>query len=379
MPHDASPLEQPRALIAAAVLVIGLFVSAFRAAPSRPADVRRCWRRLLVSGAAFLGWMLLSASWAPDGRLAAHKLFELLILGAGAGGLAFTLWSGDARACRAGMLIAAVVGLLFLAAAGLLAGPMERAAVLGGGPNVYGRNNGVLLLLGLGAWQAGLGRAWLGPAAVASALVLLSGSRGALGATVGGVLLFTLLAGRGLAQRATIPAAIVTAAGALFILDPTLWAAARDVFSWRVLELTWQQGQTGLRDVYFELALEVFSSAPLKGAGLAAYPALTDAPYPHNLPLEVACEGGLVGVGLLLASTLLWAQLIWRLRPIDATTCSVMVVLAGSAQLSGDLYDSRGLVSWGLVALAAGLGREPDQDGPARPTASCAPATVVRA
>ncbi|MCW8138128.1 MAG: O-antigen ligase family protein [Planctomycetota bacterium] len=320
----------------------------------------------MAAGVALFAWLLASALWAPDQGAAVHKAVEVVLLAAGVLGLATAVWRGDARACRAGLLAASVCGLLVLAAAGLVASSETgRIGALGGGPNVFGRNMGVLMLLALAAWRTGVGRGWLPVAGVGGVHVLLSASRGALGSTLVGVAIFALLGGGGLLRRAAAPAAVALAAAVVFVVRLDLWEAASGMFRLRLLEQTLGQGNTGDREIYFRLAFDLLQGAPLQGVGLAGYPVMTGVPYPHNLPLEVASEAGLVGLALLLGVGALWAALLLALRPVDPVAISVWVVLFGSAQLSGDLYDSRGLLTWGLIAVAGGLSRPaaapPDQ------------------
>lgn len=310
----------------------------------------------MVAGGGCLGWLLLSALWAPDPVLASLKAVELAVLGVGTAGLALALWRGDGHACNAGMVLAAVVGLLLLLIVSEAGEQSGQAAALGGGANGFGRNMGVLTLLSLGSWRAGRGRAWLLVAGLGAVYVLLSGSRGALAATIAGVLTLSLVSGRGLSARVAIPGAAALATCGVLLVDPGLWDVARELVGRRLLQ-TLDQGPLGGRGLFFELALELARSAPLVGVGLAGFPTLTGLVYPHNLLLEVLCEGGAVGLTLLTATGAAWAALLWRLRPLDGTTLGVWTVLLVSAQVSGDLYDSRGLLLWGVAALGPGLTR----------------------
>lgn len=344
--------------MAAAVLVLGLLVWILNAPRPHPAPASQRWGRLVAVSAAWFAWMLAAALWAQHRGAAVHKAIEVLLLAAGVVGLAAAVWRGDARACRAGFLAASVTGLLVLAAAGLVVAPSEagRVGALGGGPNVFGRNMGVLVIVALAAWRAGRGPGWLPVAGLGCVLVLLSASRAALGATVAGVAAFLLFTGHGLVRRAPALAVVGVSAGAVLAASPRLWEIAWDMFRLRILQQTLAQGNTGDREIYFRLALDLLEGAPLQGVGLGGY-AATGIPYPHNLPLEVASEAGLVGLALLLGVGALWAALLRALRPVDPMAIGVWVVLLGSALLSGDLYDSRGLLIWGLLAVAGGLSR----------------------
>ncbi len=151
---EETPLQQPRAAVALLLALLGLGLGLLRGPPAGRDGLRRPWVLLVGTGSACLGWLLLSALWAPDRALAGLKALELAVLVAGTAGLALAVWRGDGPACRAGMIGAAMVGLLLLVSASLMTEDTGRAAALGGGPNVFGRNMGVLTLLGLGLWRA---------------------------------------------------------------------------------------------------------------------------------------------------------------------------------------------------------------------------------
>ena len=168
----------------------------------------------------------------------------------------------------------------------------ERLAVLGGGPNVFGRMMGYAALACLYFWRrSGYTLVFLPAVSVAALLVVLSGSRGSLIALVVAVAGFVMLEVRSVRRLAAL--AVVVA-----------------MFSWGVLSFT-EVGQTAVRrydervqvlllhdrysagrDYLYRSAYELGMSEPVWGAGLAAFPGLGLGPYPHNIFLEVFCEGG---------------------------------------------------------------------------------------
>jgi O-antigen ligase len=118
---------------------------------------------------------------------------------------------------------------------------------------------------------------------------------------------------------------------------------------------------TGGRTELLVAGLKQVASNPLLGTGLGSYLGrVSGYPYPHNVPLEVAGEMGLVGVAILLGPLVLgWGRLIAtgiRLRSGAIATLMVIVLaFAASASLSGDLPSARPLFIFGMLALKFGF------------------------
>jgi O-antigen ligase len=126
------------------------------------------------------------------------------------------------------------------------------------------------------------------------------------------------------------------------------------------------------RGSLYASALELGRDYPVGGAGLAAFPALGLGVYPHNLFLETFCEGGGMGLVLLLLLLLTFGASVWRRRRALEGTClaAVVLVLVGS-QVSGDLYDSRGLfLLMVLTAYTAPVRRPAPEPEPEAPPAA---------
>jgi O-antigen ligase len=82
--------------------------------------------------------------------------------------------------------------------------------------------------------------------------------------------------------------------------------------------------------------------------------------YPHNVPLEVAAETGLIGFLLLFVPLLAtWLALFWtgiqRASPAIAALLSFVAIFFVVANLSGDLPSNRGMWVFGIVALKLGI------------------------
>lgn len=92
-------------------------------------------------------------------------------------------------------------------------------------------------------------------------------------------------------------------------------------------------------------ALDEFGRHPLIGVGAGSLAVLTDMPYPHSVPIEIAAEYG--GVGLLLAGLALWHA--WsRARNAPPLRLFLLMALLFSTT-SGDLGGN-----W-MVVLAIGI------------------------
>jgi hypothetical protein len=82
--------------------------------------------------------------------------------------------------------------------------------------------------------------------------------------------------------------------------------------------------------------------------------------YPHNVPLEVAAETGLIGFLLLFVPLLAtWLALFWigiqRASPAIAALLSFVAIFFVVANLSGDIPSNRGMWVFGIVALKLGI------------------------
>lgn len=87
-----------------------------------------------------------------------------------------------------------------------------------------------------------------------------------------------------------------------------------------------------------------------------------DLSYPHNLVLDVAATGGLIGLGLLVVFA---ASLVRHCRPVARMSHDRLAMLAGvlfvtaASLFSGDFYDSRFL--WIFAVLAVNCPAEREQ------------------
>lgn len=330
--------------------------------------------------ALFLAYMAVTSLWAPDQALAAAKSYDLLFVA-----WAAVLAAAALRLCGVAATIegfwAALFGLgMVLAVAGLfsvVAGPgpqwhgTQRLAILGGGPNVFGRNMGLLALAGLRhvfddrRW---LRRPALATVPLAAFLLLQSGSRGAMLAAFIGVVVYLGLGGVDRRVRRSLAfaglaftvGALATEVGRLAIL----------IFQKRFLVLLLAQRYFTHRDAHLLDGITAGIGNPVGGLGLAGFALFPQtgaktALYPHNMFVEAFAEGGLLGLSLLCAPFVGWLRR-WRrgLGPGDPAIVAGLSLLLVSSSISGDLFDARGVFLMLMMAVASQKERAPGAGTP---------------
>ena len=226
---------------------------------------------------------------------------------------------------------------------------------------------GLVVLLGLAACAIGRVRAALVVAAAVTAVTLaLTFSRGAwLAALVGVLLLLALVPGR---VRGTVPLvaiAVVLAGAVLVQWSDRLEAEARSIFS-----LTTNRN----RMVLWRIAWTMVLDRPLTGSGLNTFAVLypryrtPDAvdeapPFSHNIFLNMAVEGGVLGA--LGFAAMVGAGLVagwrWLRRPgpvgrtVPATLLATFLALMVHQQVDGTAISFHiGAGLWMLLGIFAG-------------------------
>jgi len=352
---DLGLLGEPRIFIALLLLVIAL---APRLADRARPNVRRAADRTLALVSLFYGYMALTATWAPDGA-DRMKLVELgLVLVCVGATLRMTRVMDPSRVSElVWRWLVPILVVFAMIGAGMGSGG-GRLAVLGGGPNVFGRNMALLCVAMVSLVLRRGGSGFAMGAAVAGALVLLSGSRGALLACAAGVAV-VLYHNAGRLGRVVHVGLAVAAVAVVIVQLTELGTRAIEMFHHRVLQLAIEDGyDSGRSDVYLS-AWELGCQSPWFGIGLAGFEVLGNHVYPHNLFLEVFCEGGLVGIVLLMLVLAPPLVAVVRRRGGAAShDYGALVVVLFSAQFSGDLYDSRTVFVFGalLTVLVSSAG-----------------------
>ena len=128
------------------------------------------------------------------------------------------------------------------------------------------------------------------------------------------------------------------------------------------------EGNAGDRDKMLYRGFQLLSQDPILGTGLGSFAgavANSDSlgnfyQYPHNVPLEVASETGLIGFLLVFAPLVGgWLALLWSgIKRGSAAIAGVMMIVTvffTVSNLSGDIPSDRGLWIFGIVAFKLGL------------------------
>ncbi len=309
---------------------------------------------LTLATVAFFVYMILTAMWAPDADLAEERAFGLLLNALIAVLLFLAFRGGDPQAIRAEFWKGFALMAAMIAVASLMGTQSQRFQTLGGGPNTFGRNMGLLVLSGVYLSRIDrttiLWAAWWLTAAVGVLLVLLSGSRGALLSLAVSASVFQAVDRQPLSKKVILfmGAAI---AGAVLITQTEMGIQAQEMFARRVLNLTVEQQYTAGRIVIYKESFDLGMEEPIFGVGITATQVINGR-YPHNLFLEAFCEGGAIGLLLLLFVMLSGAVRMIRVRRrLNAATVAAFVHVLIAAQFSGNLFDSRGVFM--LLMLAA--------------------------
>lgn len=186
--------------------------------------------------------------------------------------------------------------------------------------------------------------------------VLFSGSRNAALALAIATLVFLLAARKQLPPRRLRFGLLFLAAivGAGLILIPALvdglvrfWASLAVVGADTIRLETLYVAD---RDILFREAWRLFGEAPTFGVGLSGYTQLTGELYPHNVVLNIAAEGGVVGLGLLVLPLVLLGMC-WRSpKHLDHFVAfSIGTLYLVASMFAGSYYDAR--LAWVFFAL----------------------------
>lgn len=328
---DAAGVESGALILLGALVLLPL-------ASIVPELLERNWlidamdRDLLV-WVVLLGWCGVSLLWSPDPSYGFLKL-RLLTLQGLLPGMAILLLA-RARP-RISMPTVQWLGLLLLAVI-LAFAQGGRTRLVIGESNPIWIARGALLLVSIAIWsrQGKLSRP--GVVVLGLYVALLTQSRGPVVAFIGANLLpiaavsirraYRKFSGRSGDGFAIQKSSVVLLA--LSLLAIALWTVGllsplqivTDAYGQKINRFAnlsdpaaLAGNDTGvLRLGWYASALEVFADHPVTGVGIGGYQsAASEAPaYPHNLPLEIGSELGLIGLGLWLFTLLLAARRAW--------------------------------------------------------------------
>lgn len=351
------------AVIGIATAVAFCFLLPFNRGPWSQSD-----RSNLRWTVLFLGYMMAAATWSKAGSYAGDKatLLGLILLTAVlTARLAHDTGAWMARSFWAWMALATTIYAAYTAQAGWFetrrtGGDQRLVTPLGGGPNVFARLAGLLTIAGANyGTRGGTWVLWYAPAALGVVLILATGSRGGLLATLIGLL--AMAEARGVfRRRGMLPVVIVVGLLVGGISATRYWDRAVSVFQQRVVQMAFEDRDDAGRVVLYRQAWRLGTAAPFFGAGLGGFHARNPiGDYPHNMFLEAFAEGGLLGVALLTIVVVSGVRQLAPLRHTDlgTVTWAAFITLTVASQFSGDFYDARLLFV--LPALRPSLPHSP--------------------
>ena len=303
----------------------------------------------------FFFYVAASALWAPDAGLAAQKAYEVFLTAVATLSLyrVFSTVEGAAARDYFWYTVVLITGTLSLGGLyKVMTLDLSRVAVLGGGPNVFGRLMGFLFIGALYFWRKG-GRThyWTSAIVISGILTILSGSRGCFIALVFAV--FTFFSVERIRLSRIVALAIAAGIIAFIILYYTSAGDfVMEAYRSRIEKLLIEQQYGAGRETLYLDAYTLGIEHPVFGAGLAAFPALGLGGYPHNFFLEIFSETGMFGLASILSIFFFFAVNIWKkLKAFDGASVSAFVLILAAGQFSGDFYDSRGIFFFLLMSL----------------------------
>lgn len=326
--------------------------------------------------AVLFTWSALTALWSIDRSVSVEAWRSTLIYNATFIGL-LPLVFYDLRDVRDGLFAALFFGAaccaLMLFAAPWFYRGLELSAPIGDkrmtNPLEIGTLGGVVLLLAATLRPSGavaiLRLAQWGLIPLALAVMIQSGSRGQFfGSIVVGIAFFPM------SRRVKdVPRFLGVALG-LVLLTGLGWFVVSQVgLSGRFAGREMTDVMMGTRVRYaLDLAAGWLRAGPfywVMGLGVASSPAVTDAAYIHNVPLEILFELGIVGAGLfagLVLATLFHGLRLWRLsrnfedaRSITAALLALTLFYAVLSLKQGSMLGSPMLFASFLIVARSSL------------------------
>ena len=352
---------EPRFWVALALLPVGFCIKI----DGRPRKMTSCM--FGVTGAlavTFLLYMFISSLWSVGvgtvySSFIVYKAYETGMLLVVVLATVSVCRDADPVELQKGLWTGILAFCFLLAAAGIIGyGSGRRLAVFGGGPNVFGRNMALMCIGCLMAANAkGKYILWLILCSIGGALIILSGSRGALLSAVLSVgSTFFLM--RVKWHRKIFIGICGLLLSAIILQYTPIGLRTMDVFRSRVINLTFEQEHTSGRSELLEQAIKIGSEHMYVGVGLGGYIYVTGSNYPHNLFLEAFSEGGSIGLALLVGTIGIFVINSWRDRKlIDPFLAGAFILFFIASQFSGSLFDSRSVFIFLILASIPGKQR----------------------
>lgn len=314
---------------------------------------------------SFLFILLFSSIlWSPNPKLAISKAYEILLIVSALWILILLIATVEDFTVRVWRYI--FVFTLMLALFGILKilfSGTGRLAVLGGGPNVYGRLMSLLAIFSLDLIFASkkLFVKYLSSQLffLANILLLLSGSRGAIFSNIVAICVliihYTRVCKHVKVKHLLLIVLILFGSMLGFFILSTLTPIINlitFIYNYRILQSTIKNLYLSGRERIYYSAIELWQKKPFFGSGLNSFEIMGYGIYPHNIFLEILVETGILGF-LIFCSTILYfifTTIKYRFNLHWPSIASVFLYFL-SSQVSGDIYDSRALFLFAIMAI----------------------------
>lgn len=336
-------MGEPRILLMAALIVLSLpLINQFKY--REPRLGRKDYSSLFLAIVViFHFYLIVTYIWSPFGSYSKEQVLSVgLVIVMLC--MAYLLAHFDNERTISVFLRTLFLASLIYAVAGLFELSFEPSAgfsFLWGGPNVYVRVVGTGVFVAVYLWMKTSRRIWLISIPVLLLSTMMSGSRGGIASFLIALALSLFLIVKR-ARKLVVIMAMILILVLVFLYLP-ITASYRQFIEARY-QLTsqdfageYQRSRGGI----YSRAWQTFSRYPLMGIGIGGFRE-SEYSYPHNLLLNVAAEGGLLGL-FLLGLLLLPLVLRWRqTRKLEHNTCFVLAVFFLAVNMfSGSYYDWR--------------------------------------
>jgi O-antigen ligase len=342
---DIGIFGEPRFWFICILLILGLFLTVKdKTLPKSQSSYARLWLSSII---IFHIYMVVTYIWSPASdysRSILLSLFILIILLIET----YVVFRNNTLSCLklflylilAASILFSLGGILFKDAFGVQHG---RYAFLWGGPNVYVRIvlSGIFVLLYL--WLKTGNILWLSVIPLILYAGIMSGSRG-------GVLSFfisltlTIFFSRKRFFKIAVLVVVISFAIIAFLYLPSFSSLREQVETRYPLNINQlrEQYYKNLRSELYRLAIKSFKENPALGIGIGGYQYNYGYVYPHNLFLNIAAEGGAMGLILIIISVLL---LMFGFRVKKSIENNMLFIIGFyyllASMISGSYYDWR--------------------------------------
>jgi len=304
-----------------------------------------------VSLLLYLSFVITSALWTPDADRALEQIEDIPLLILLMGSMPLVFGENPQASVQFFLKLLYWIATLF-GVLGLVMGSRAadgRLSVLGGGPNVYARIMEMGVFAAIYLWTRTGKVRWLITIPFLCAAAVLSGSRGGI---------ISLLAGVGVLMLTTQkPGRLLKFVAVMMILSALpiyLYADRLEmIVATRFVE-TYQKQNIGGREFIYPHAVDTFKKHVLVGAGVDGFRQTGGAGlfYAHNMFLEVAAEGGLVGLALMFSVLLQCGSAFRHSVSLEGKVMAgTFVALFLSQMTSGTYYDARQMWTSAMLAV----------------------------